>query len=290
LHTVTTPSQGAHRYEICDVFTETPLAGNPLAVFTDARGIPEARLQALARELNLSESVFVYPPAGGGDARIRIFTTSHELPFAGHPVLGTAIVLAEARDRDEIRLETGRGLVPVRLWRAPGRPTFGWMTQPIPTVMPFADASALLAAVGATRSLLPIEAYDNGVKHVYVVLDGEDAVARLAPDMGVLARRFADYGVNCVAGAGSRWKTRMFAPGHGAAEDPATGSAAGPLAVHLVRHGRLAAGEEIRIAQGAEIGRPSTLHARITTSGGAIERVEVGGAAVVVGRGEFTVS
>jgi len=279
----------AYRYELCDVFTETPLAGNPLAVFTDARGIPETRLQALARELNLSESVFVYPPAGGGDARIRIFTPVRELPFAGHPVLGTAIVLGTARNRDDVRLETGRGVVAVQLRRSPGGPAFGWMAQPIPTVAPFGDADALLDAIGAARSVLPVELYDNGLKHVYVVLDSEEAVARLTPEMGVLARRFGDYGVNCCAGGGSRWKTRMFAPAHGAAEDPATGSAAGPLAVHLLRHGRLASGEEIHIAQGAEIGRPSTLHARVTGSAAAVERVEVGGAAVVVGRGELTV-
>jgi len=277
----------ASRYVICDVFTDTALTGNPLAVFTDARGIPEARLQQLARELNLSESVFVYPPAAGGDARIRIFTPAHELPFAGHPVLGTAIVLGEARSREGIRLETGRGPVPVQLTRVPGRPTFGWMSQPVPSVAPLADAPTLLAALGVAGSVLPVEVYDNGIRHAYVALETEDEVARLTPDMSVLRRRFGDNGVNCFAGGGSRWKTRMFAPGHGVVEDPATGSAAGPLAVHLLRHGRLASGEEIRITQGVEIGRPSTLHARVTASGGVVERVEVGGAAVIVGGGEF---
>jgi len=277
----------AYRYVICDVFTDTALTGNPLAVFTDARGIPEARLQQLARELNLSESVFVYPPAAGGDARIRIFTPAHELPFAGHPVLGTAIVLGEARSREGIRLETGRGPVPVQLTRVPGRPTFGWMSQPVPSVAPLADAPTLLAALGVAGSVLPVEVYDNGIRHAYVALETEDEVARLTPDMSVLRRRFGDNGVNCFAGGGSRWKTRMFAPGHGVVEDPATGSAAGPLAVHLLRHGRLASGEEIRITQGVEIGRPSTLHARVTASGGGVERVEVGGAAVIVGGGEF---
>ncbi len=277
----------AYRYVICDVFTDTALTGNPLAVFTDARGIPEARLQQLARELNLSESVFVYPPAAGGDARIRIFTPAHELPFAGHPVLGTAIVLGEARSREGIRLETGRGPVPVQLTRVPGRPTFGWMSQPVPSVAPLADAPTLLAALGVAGSVLPVEVYDNGIRHAYVALETEDEVARLTPDMSVLRRRFGDNGVNCFAGGGSRWKTRMFAPGHGVVEDPATGSAAGPLAVHLLRHGRLASGEEIRITQGVEIGRPSTLHARVTASGGVVERVEVGGAAVIVGGGEF---
>ena len=275
-----------YRYVVCDVFTETPLEGNPLAVFGDAKEIPEERLRPIAREMNYSETVFASPPQAGGDARIRIFTPGRELPFAGHPVLGSAIVLAGA-DRDEIRLETGRGVIPVRLVRRAGRPAFGWMAQPVPAVIPFDGAGALLAALGVAGSELPVEAYDNGVKHVYVGLDSADAVARLAPDMGRLAREFADYGVNCFAGGGARWKTRMFAPGHGVPEDPATGSAAGPLAMHLFRHGRLASGEEVVISQGAEIRRPSSLHARVAAGAGGIDRVEVGGSAVVVGRGEL---
>lgn len=275
-----------YRYVICDVFTETALAGNPLAVFRDARGIPEDRLQPIAREINYSETVFAFPAEAGGDARIRIFTPGRELPFAGHPVLGSAVVLA-GDDRATIGLETGRGLIPVRLVRRPGRPAFGWMIQPVPSVKPFDAAAGLLEAVGVSGSALPVEVYDNGVLHVYVTLESEEAVARLRPDISRLARDFADYGVNCFAGTGARWKTRVFAPGHGVVEDPATGSAAGPLAVHLFRHGRLASGEEVVISQGAEIRRPSSLHARVTAGAGGIERVEVGGSAVIVGRGEF---
>jgi trans-2,3-dihydro-3-hydroxyanthranilate isomerase len=274
-----------YRYVIVDVFTETPLTGNPLAVFRDARGIPDDRLQPIAREMNYSETVFVYPPGSGGDARIRIFTPGRELPFAGHPTLGTAVALAE--DREEIRLETGRGIIPVRLARRNGRPLFGWMAQPLPSVIPFEGGEALLAAVGTARSLLPIEAYDNGVQHVFVALDTPEAVARLTPDLGRIARGLGQYGINCFAGGGARWKLRMFALGWGMTEDPATGSAAGSLVVHLYRHGLVPSGEEIVIAQGAEVRRPSALHARVTAQGNRLERVEVGGSAVVVGRGEL---
>jgi len=305
------------RFVIVDVFTDTPLQGNQLAVFTDAREIPAELLQPLAREIGFSETVFVfppgyrspseqaqaqtggsgdprktdetvfvYPPAADGHARIRIFTPTVELPFAGHPTLGTAFVLAQPLQLGEIRLETGAGTVAVRLEREGARIAFGWMEQPLPTVAPFPDEERLLQALRVERSELPVELYENGARHVYVELGSEDEVSRLSPDLPALAA-FGPVGANCFAGSGARWKTRMFAPGLGVPEDPATGSAAGPLAVHLARHGRVAWGDEIEISQGEEIGRPSTLHARTFGAGDVPERVEVGGAAVVVARGEF---
>jgi trans-2,3-dihydro-3-hydroxyanthranilate isomerase len=274
------------RYVVIDVFTDTPLLGNQLAVFTDAREIPEEQLQDLARELNYSETTFVFPPEGEGHARMRIFTPARELPFAGHPTLGTAFVLAAPLQLGEIRLETGAGVVPVRLERDGARLSFGRMEQPLPTITPFDRADELLAAVGVERSELPVELYDNGVPHVYVALASEDEVAALRPDLQRLLQLGA-IGVNCFAGSGTRWKTRMFAPGHGVSEDPATGSAAGPLALHLARHGRIGFGDEIEIRQGEEIARPSRLYARVDGSADHVERIEVGGSAVVVARGEF---
>jgi trans-2,3-dihydro-3-hydroxyanthranilate isomerase len=278
---------GNHRFVVADVFTDTPLQGNQLAVFTDAREISEELLQPLAKEIGFSETVFVYPSEGDGHARIRIFTPAVEVPFAGHPVLGTAFVLAAPLQLVEIRLETGRGVVPVRLEREGARISFGWMEQPIPSIAPFdGDEAALLAGVGVDRSQLPIEVYDNGIPHHYIALASESAVASLAPNVAALAR-LGDVAVNCFAGSGSRWKTRMFAPYGGVPEDPATGSAAGPLACHLARHGLISFGDEIEISQGAEIGRPSTLYARAEGTPERIQRVEVGGSAVVVARGEF---
>jgi trans-2,3-dihydro-3-hydroxyanthranilate isomerase len=274
------------RYIVCDVFTNRPLTGNQLAVFTDARAIPEPMLQLLAKEMNFSETVFVYPPSAGGHARIRIFTPGTELPFAGHPVLGSAFVLAAPLQLETIVLETGVGLVPITLQREGPRIVFGRMTQPIPKVEPVAEAPAILAALGVAKAALPVERYVNGPRHVMVNVETQDQVAKLTPDFAALASATAD-GVSCFAGGGRRWKTRMFAPGHGINEDPATGSAAGPLACHLMRHGRIASGQEIEIAQGAEIGRPSTLFAQASGTPDRIERVEVGGSAVTVARGEF---
>lgn len=274
------------RYVVCDVFTDRPLAGNQLAVFTDARAIPEDLLAPLAREMAFSETVFVYPPRAGGHARIRIFTPARELPFAGHPVLGSAFVLAAPLQLPSIVLETGAGPVPVGLERDGARIVFGRMTQPVAAPEPAAEAPAVLAALGVEAAVLPVERYDLGPRHILVAVASTETVARLTPDLGALARA-TDCGVSCFAGAGRRWKTRMFAPAHGVNEDPATGSAAGPLACHLVRHGLVPPGEEIEIAQGAEIGRPSTLYARAEGTRDRITRVEVGGRAVVVARGEF---
>jgi trans-2,3-dihydro-3-hydroxyanthranilate isomerase len=276
------------RYVVCDVFTDVALAGNQLAVFTDGRDLTDGDMQSLAREMNFSESVFVLPPSDpDADVRIRIFTPSRELPFAGHPTLGSAFVLGTPLQKVVIRLQTLAGVVPVQLEREGSRIVFGLMEQPLPRWEAVADPGPILAALGVAGSELPVERYDLGPGHVYVALGSAAEVAALRPDFGALADATAD-GVNCFARDGGRWKTRMFAPTHGVAEDPATGSAAGPLAVHLARHGWTAFGERIEITQGAEIQRPSTLYAEAHGSANRLERVAVGGSAVVVARGEFS--
>jgi trans-2,3-dihydro-3-hydroxyanthranilate isomerase len=274
---------GVLRYVVADVFTDTPLTGNQLAVFTDGREVDDATMQALAKEMSFSETVFVLP-SEIAHARIRIFTPAAELPFAGHPTLGSAFVLGQPLQLTEIRLEMGAGVVPVRLEREGARVSFGWMTQPIPTWRAYERAEELLSVLGV-GSELPVDWYDLGPSHVYVALGSPDEVAALRPNF----QELADFhtGINCFAPAGKRWKTRMFAPADGVPEDPATGSAAGPLAVHLLRHGRIESGDEIEIEQGAELGRPSRLFARVEGTREAIARVEVGGSAVIVARGEF---
>jgi trans-2,3-dihydro-3-hydroxyanthranilate isomerase len=276
------------RYVLADVFTDTPLTGNQLAVFTDGRDLDSATMQDIAREMNLSETVFVLPPSSDeADVRIRIFTPGRELAFAGHPTLGTAFVLGGPLQKIVIRLETQAGVVPVELTREGPQIVFGRMEQPIPEWEPAANEAAILAAIGVERSGLPVERYALGPGHVYVELESPDAVAELHPDLAALERATTD-GVNCFARDGERWKTRMWAPAHGVAEDPATGSAAGPLAVHLARHGRIEFGEQIEISQGTELKRPSTLYAQADGEGDRIDRVLVGGSAVIVARGELS--
>jgi len=274
------------RYVVADVFTERALEGNQLAVFTDARSLDEKKMQALALEIGFSETTFVLPPEQGGTVRIRIFTPRTELPFAGHPCLGTAWVLASSLQRDHIELETPSGIVPVELERDErGVISFGRMDQPLPSVEPYPDPGALFRAVGVDGSRLPVERYDNGVRHTFVNLASPEDVAALRPDFAALAE--LEVMVSCFAGSGTAWKTRMFAPSDGVPEDPATGSAAGPLVVHVCRHGLVEWGEWIEISQGVEIGRPSTLFARADAREDELQRVAVGGQAVVVARGEF---
>jgi trans-2,3-dihydro-3-hydroxyanthranilate isomerase len=262
-----------HDYVIADVFTETPLEGNQLAVFTDARDLGPELMQRTAREMNFSETVFVFPGDGCADARIRIFTPQTELPFAGHPVLGTAFVLGE---RGTIHLTTGAGTVAVHL---NDDHTYGEMERPAPAAERFDAQDQLLEALGATRPLLPVEAYRNGPLHVFV---GLAEVASLQPDMNALSR-LGPIGVNCFAlTEPGIVHTRMFGPALGVTEDAATGSAAGPLALHLVRHGQAEPGQQLEIHQGNEIGRPSTLYARADDS-----KIVVGGSAVIVARGQY---
>lgn len=274
------------RYVRVDVFTDCALQGNPLVVFTNARGVSDATMQRLAREMNLSETVFLLPPADGGHCRLRIFTPTRELPFAGHPVLGAAFVVGEPLSADLLRLETARGTVPVALTRENARPVFGWMRQPLPAVAPFAAPAALLRALGAPAATLPIERYDNGPTHALVALPSPAEVTALRPDFAALAALDV-FTVSAFAHDGPEVLTRVFTPDDGIAEDPATGSAAGPLALHLARHGRVAWGTEIRITQGVSLGRPSHLHARASGDASGVTQVEVGGAAVIIGRGEI---
>jgi trans-2,3-dihydro-3-hydroxyanthranilate isomerase len=273
---------------IADVFTGNPLEGNQLGIFLDGRGLDTDMMLKVTREMNYSETVFFLPPEHpGADARVRIFTPGSELPFAGHPTLGSAWVLGEILGKQTVILQLGAGDVPVELERERGTITFGRMSQPVPTWGPYDRTAEVLDALGkpGNQDGLPVEWYRNGPLNVYVEFPSEEAVAALAPDMGKLAR--LPINLSCFAAAEDGWITRMFAPALGVAEDPATGSAAGPLAIHLARHGRIKFGAEIQIRQGAQMRRPSVLYARVDGTENAIERVLVGGRAVVVARGEY---
>ncbi len=275
-------------FKIADVFTGNPLEGNQLGIFLDGRGLETEMMLKATREMNFAETVFFLPPEHPeADARVRIFAPGGELAFAGHPTLGSAWVIGEILGKSVVTLQLGAGNVPVELERDGDTITFGRMSQPVPTWGPYDRTAEVLDALGVPghQPGLPVEWYRNGPLNVYVEFPAEEAVVALAPDMGRLAT--LPVNLSCFAATRDGWITRMFAPALGVPEDSATGSAAGPLAIHLARHGRIKFGEEIQIRQGAQIRRPSVLYARIDGTENEIQRVVVGGRVVVVARGEY---
>jgi trans-2,3-dihydro-3-hydroxyanthranilate isomerase len=272
-------------YAIVDVFTDRALAGNPLAVFADGSGIDPGTMQAIAKELHLSETTFVLPAgAKGADRRVRIFTPDAELPFAGHPTIGTAYVLAEGKDA-ELRLEEGVGVIRVTV-----RGGFVQMDQPLPsftgTTVSRKDAAAALGvAVEEVRSDVPIQVASSGVPFLFVPLANLKAVRRTRRPVGLEGNVYV-FAMSAER-SGSHVHGRMFAEGMGVSEDPATGSAQGPLGAYLVAHGLVdgAPTTRIRTEQGFEIGRPSILEIEVDTSGGRVTGVRVGGRCVRVGGG-----
>ncbi|WP_159941361.1 MULTISPECIES: PhzF family phenazine biosynthesis protein [unclassified Nocardiopsis] len=277
-----------HPYVVVDAFTETPLRGNPVAVFFEAGDLSSARMQSIAKEMNLSEVTFVLPPRQGGDAHIRIFTPVNELPFAGHPILGTAIALGDSFKGDRLRLETKMGTVSLELERVGGRVVSVEMGQPIPTWEKFDRSGELITALGIPEPDLPVEIYANGPRHVFVHVSSIPALSEVTPDHRALAA-FSDMATNCFAGSGAHWRSRMFSPAYGVVEDAATGSAAGPLAIHLARHGLAEFGQWIDIHQGVEMGRHSLMRARARSVHGEVTEVKVKGAGVTVASGTIYV-
>ncbi|WP_086733144.1 PhzF family phenazine biosynthesis protein [Streptomyces glaucescens] len=276
-----------HEYIVVDAFARRPLEGNPVAVFFDAADLTAETMQRIAREMNLSEVTFVLPPEQGCDARIRIFTPVNELPFAGHPMLGTAVALGETWNKERLLLETAMGLIPFELRDDEGVPTVR-MEQPVPTWEPYEHSAELLEALGVAESTTPVEIYRNGPRHVFVGLESVAALSALRPDHRALSR-FPDMAANCFADAGAEWRTRMFSPAYGVVEDAATGSAAGPLAIHLARHGLSTYGEGLRILQGVEMGRPSLMLATAEGTGEHVRNVYIGGHGAIAARGTIYV-
>jgi trans-2,3-dihydro-3-hydroxyanthranilate isomerase len=296
-------------YLLYDVFTREPLVGNQLAVFTDARGLDAARMQRLAREMNLSESTFILPAEQSGtDIRMRIFTPVHEMPMAGHPTIGSTFALAQT---GLIRPGSSRfvfglniGPVPVDLhWNGDGL-GFAWMTQSTPAFGPvFDDRAAASAAIGLrTADLdqdLPVQEVSCGVPYVIVPLRDRHAVDRAVPDTAAFRRFMSTASLQSAiyvfsvepAGSAETAYSRMFAPESGIIEDPATGSACGPLGCYLVQHGVVdaRAAQQMISLQGVAMGRSSRIHISIDGVPDDIRRVRVGGEAVLVGRGEMLV-
>jgi trans-2,3-dihydro-3-hydroxyanthranilate isomerase len=290
-----------HRFVHVDVFTRRAFGGNQLAVFTDARGLSAAQMQAIAREMNFSESTFVLPPEDpGADAKVRIFTPSRELPFAGHPTVGTGYVLGIERGQRRVALELAVGTLGVECEPGDGRIGSARMGQPLPRFRPVeADSTALAASVGLSPDDVaagsPPEFGSAGVEFLYLPLRSLDAVRRARADLDAMKRVFGDSDHPAAypfsmetespdAAAHARMFSLLLGPG--LSEDPATGSAAGPLGAYLVRHGLSRPGA-LLIEQGYEMQRPSQLEVQVEVAGGEVSRVRVGGGVVRVAEGEL---
>lgn len=298
----------SYRFVQVDVFTDRVFGGNPLAVFLDARGLEDALMQQIAREMNLSETVFLFPPSRPDyAAALRIFTPTRELPFAGHPTIGTAWVLAAhglgTKGASRFVLEERIGPIPVELEGDAARPDFIWMTQQEATFDPVLDnRDAVARALGLAEADLwpgaPIQPGSTGNKFLFVPLRDRATVDRAVLDVRGMLDALGDrplIGIFIFApdpdpGAG-RVYSRMFAPHtSGVPEDPATGSASGPLGAYLVRRGLVNAAGEVKIVseQGTKMGRQSFIHIRLAMQGDRIVTIRVGGSAVPVLDGELT--
>jgi trans-2,3-dihydro-3-hydroxyanthranilate isomerase len=299
----------SRRYEFLqlDVFTQTPLTGNPLAIFTDARGLSTSEIQALAREMNLSETTFILPRDAVTEARegrrVRIFTVEEELPFAGHPTLGTAMYLhtvertPASNAPDEITLDLNVGKVPVRFNRDSGSgQIFGEMRQRDPEFGAVFSREEVAGAIGIGVDEIvsegPIQAVSTGLAFAIVPLRNQKTLETLnfshAKTFELLNRAGARFFYFlCPARGEGRLevRARMFFYG---GEDPATGSAAGCAASWMVRHGLAKTDEQVLIRQGVEIHRPSEIYVRATQQGERVTDVRVGGYAVEVLRGSVT--
>ncbi|MGD0732037.1 MAG: PhzF family phenazine biosynthesis protein [Terracidiphilus sp.] len=284
-------------YSVVDVFTDTPLAGNPLAVVMNTAGLTTERMQAIAREFNLSETTFVErrPPAveRAEGVRVRIFTSQEELPFAGHPTLGTASVLKlqapETLNEDTVTLALNVGRVPVRF---AGEGLFGEMTQPEPEFGAELDPSEVARLTGLAEDDLepglPPQVVSTGNPFAIVALRSHQALARLQVSQQEAnewlrargARWF--YVLGPTGGDAPAWRARMQFYG---GEDPATGSAAGCAISYLVRRGAVPPGERIALRQGVEMGRPSDLYLSAKMESSRVSDVRVAGSTVLVAKG-----
>jgi len=293
-------------YHLVDVFTDRAFGGNPLAVFLDGKGMSDALMQAIAKEFNLSETTFVLPPQDpANDFGVRIFTPANELPMAGHPTVGTTFVLTRAglvrpgTGRTAITLEEGVGPIPVAIDWKDGQPFFIEMQQPVPWFSPpFEDRGGIAEMLSlepeGLREDLPIQVVSSGVPFLFVPVKSLHAIRRIRFRIDVAERLKAPAGNTFVFTTetefpGSGVHGRMLAPLLGISEDPATGSANGPLGCYLVRYKVLASEGELRVVseQGIEMGRPSFLHIRIRHTGDEITAVHVGGSCCYMGSGQL---
>jgi trans-2,3-dihydro-3-hydroxyanthranilate isomerase len=298
------------KFIIADVFTEKQFGGNQLAVFLDATGLEKATMQEIAREMNYSETTFLFPPESTGDFRVRIFTPQEELPFAGHPIVGTGNVIVATNLKEwgapvtNVRLETGVGEIVVTVKTDGGKAGFTQMTQPLPVVRStWTDVERLARALSLdltdiSSTNLPVQVLFNGLPVLLVPVASLNAVEKVKVDTGALEAISLEAGAITVMtftletiASSSSVHGRVFVPSQGIAEDAATGSANGPLGFYLVSHKLVEVQSTTRIIseQGFEMQRPSLIHIEVDAAPEtlAVTGIRVGGGVVISGQGEI---
>jgi len=276
-----------------DVFTDRPFGGNPLSVFLDGEGLSASEMQSIAKEMNHSVTTFLFPAERGGAAKMRIFTPVVELPFAGHPVIGSVFALAlENPINGEVTLEVGEGQISTRIERENGAPSFVWMTQRRPeNGAKLTDVDRLARALGVGRGDIdgPAEVWSTGMAFLYVALNGLTPMGRIRVNLQILPELLQETGARGVYAVTRETlalkaaaRARCFPSGFGVSEDPATGSAAGGFAGFAMGRGWVKTGK-FEVEQGIELGRPSRI--LVDADGSS---VRVGGRCVTMGRGELT--
>ena len=292
-----------YRFVQVDVFTQDIFGGNPLAVYPNAEGLHREEMQRIAREMNLSETTFVFPPKSSeADFKVRIFTPQREIPFAGHPVIGTCFVLGDQgrigpkEGKRVMRLELGLGVFPVEVVFLGGEPVLVKMEQRSPEFIgAYAEVELLARLLSLPLEKLdllkgPAEVVSTGLPFLIIPLTSQKALSQAKINPSILETVAQELDTSLVAPftmegmGGNRIRARVFAPLHGVPEDPATGSAAGCLSAYLVKHG-LIKGEPlttVEIEQGMDIHRPSLIHVELAVEEKSIERVWVSGSVVRV--------
>jgi trans-2,3-dihydro-3-hydroxyanthranilate isomerase len=288
------------KFYIVDVFTDQQFGGNQLAVFPEGNEVPEELMQKIAREINYSETTFVLPAENNkNDFKLRIFTPYLELPMAGHPTVGSAFALLKnnyiAPDKDSIIFEEGVGDIPVA-FKERNNSLVTAMEQPLPVFGPKFESDIMAKILSLSKDQIlsdyPVQVVSSGVPFLYVPVKDLNAIRKIKLRMDYYEKYLAGFPTNNLfvftmetEQSSSFVHSRMFAPGYGIAEDPATGAASGPLGAYLVHYGLAEANKPLISEQGFEMGRPSLIQIEIAAEGKQIHSVKVGGQSVLTGEG-----
>ncbi|WP_027250747.1 PhzF family phenazine biosynthesis protein [Photobacterium halotolerans] len=254
-------------YGVFNAFTHSPISGNPVAVFYESEQLSASFMQSIASQLQLSETTFLHTSHDKKNVEVRIFTPVNELPFAGHPLMGTAAAYARKYNVNDFVFHTKKGPASVSVKHISDDVSEVEMTVPLATSQPFSEKDKLLKALGLEGSELPIEMYDAGARHVLVSVSDKSVLHQIKPNHTAL-EAFENMAINCFCWDGDSIENRMFSPAYGVKEDAGTGSVVWPIAQHLVQYGQFSLNKKLMILQGTQLSRQSEMYGEIKSDQG----------------------